>query len=48
MTPMNEPKPQPINPDPKTHPIHPTVPTQPIHEPLEGTDPKRPVTPGDK
>lgn len=50
----NEPKqplqtPNPVNPDPKAHPIHPNIPNQPIHEPLqtgEGTDPKRPITPG--
>lgn len=44
--PAPEPKEQPtspVNPDPKAHPIHPPVPVQPIHE---GTDPKRPVTPG--
>lgn len=34
----------PVNPDPKAHPIHPPIPVQPIHE---GTDPARPVTPGE-
>ncbi len=39
-----QPASSPVNPDPKAHPIHPKIPVQPIHE---GTDPKRPVAPGD-